>query len=193
MFDGQCKSPRVFLTLISEIRKDIFWRSWYLANDGNLMKSAYPTLPTQQKSTLLPRVPAHAYADCKILCQQPAQLHKEFPRTHKVGHSKDNDAHFDSGSKFIKWSAATKCLPFRRSVVDLWGGGPRWREEWTENMGFGWWFWLTDTIDRNAWNHHQYEYDNSVDSALRQTQRYDSERHQDLLGKAILCVNFKLL
>ena len=93
----------------------------------------------------------------------------------------------------ISHSHFTKCLPFRDSVVDFWGGGPRWPEEWTERMGFGWWFWLTDIIDRNAWNHHQYEYDNSVDSALRQTQRYDSERHQDLLGKAILCVNFKLL
>ena len=51
-------------------------------------------------------VSAHAYADCKISGQQPAQLHKEFPRTHEVGHSKDNVAHFDSGSEFIKWSAA---------------------------------------------------------------------------------------
>ena len=104
----------------------------YLANGCKWWKSAYPTLPTQQKFTLLPRVFAHAYADCKISGQQPSQLHKEFSRTHEVGHSKKNDAaHFDSGSEFIKWSAAQnktiaflcishnhfrKCLPFRHSV-----------------------------------------------------------------------------
>jgi len=56
---------------------------------------------------LIDWVSVPAYADCKISGQQPAQLHKEFPRTHEVGHSKDNDAaHFDSGSEFIKWSAA---------------------------------------------------------------------------------------
>ena len=51
------------------------------------------TLPTQQKFTLLPRVSAHAYADCKISGQQPAQLHKEFPRTHEV-HSKKKRCSF---------------------------------------------------------------------------------------------------
>ena len=35
----------------------------YLVNDG---KSAHATLPTQQKSTLLPRVPTHGYTDCEI-------------------------------------------------------------------------------------------------------------------------------
>ena len=61
----------------------------YLVNDG---KSAHATLPTQQKSTLLPRVPTHAYADCEISGRQPTRLYKEFPRIHNAGHSKKNDA-----------------------------------------------------------------------------------------------------
>ena len=61
------------------------WMVMYLVNDG---KSAYATLPTQQKSTLLPRVPTHAYADCIIAGQQPKQLYKEFARIHDAGHSK---------------------------------------------------------------------------------------------------------
>ena len=32
----------------------------------------------------------------------------------------------------------------------------RWWEEWTENMGFGWWFWLAHITGRNTWNHHQF-------------------------------------
>ena len=59
---------------------------------GKWWKSAYATLPTQETSALLPRVPTQAYADCKISGQQPRQLHKEFPRIHNVGHSKKNDA-----------------------------------------------------------------------------------------------------
>ena len=62
----------------------------YLVNEG---KSAHATLPTQQKSTLLPRVPTHAYADCEISGPQPTRLSKEFPRIHNAGHSKKNDAH----------------------------------------------------------------------------------------------------
>ena len=50
-------------------------------------------LPTQKNSTLPPRVPTHAYADCKISGQQPTQLYKEFPRVHEVGHWEKNDAH----------------------------------------------------------------------------------------------------
>ena len=61
----------------------------YLVNDR---KSAHATLPTQQKSTLLPRVPTHAYADCEISGRQPTRLYKEFPRIHNAGHSKKNDA-----------------------------------------------------------------------------------------------------
>ena len=61
----------------------------YLVNHG---KSASATLPTQQQSTLLSRVPTHTYAECKISGQQPPQLQKEFPRIHNVGHSKKNDA-----------------------------------------------------------------------------------------------------
>ena len=61
----------------------------YFVNDG---KSAYATLPTQQKSTLLPRVPTHAYTDCEIAGRQPTRLYKEFPRIHNAGHSKKNDA-----------------------------------------------------------------------------------------------------
>ena len=64
----------------------------YLVNDG---KSAHATLPTQQKSTLLPRVPTHAYADCEISGRQPTRLYKEFPRIHNAGHSKKNDAQFE--------------------------------------------------------------------------------------------------
>ena len=78
--------------------------TWQMdANGGNL-----PTqLCLRNENSHCFRVSAHAYADCKISGQQPAQLHKEFPRTHEVGHSKDNDdAHFDSGSEFIKWCAA---------------------------------------------------------------------------------------
>ena len=56
----------------------------YLGNDG---KSAYATLPKQQKSTLLPRVSTHAYAGCIVSTQQPTRLY-EFPRIHDVGHSK---------------------------------------------------------------------------------------------------------
>ena len=55
---------------------------------GRLSKSASGTLPTQLESTLLSRVPTHTYAECKISCQQPTQLHKEFHRIHNVGHSK---------------------------------------------------------------------------------------------------------
>ena len=55
---------------------------------GRLSKSASATLPTQLESTLLSRVPTHTYAECKISCQQPTQLHKEFHRIHNVGHSK---------------------------------------------------------------------------------------------------------
>ena len=61
----------------------------YLVNDG---KSAHATLPTQQKSTLLPRMPTHAYTDCEISGRQPTRLYKEFPRIHNAGHSKKNDA-----------------------------------------------------------------------------------------------------
>ena len=49
-------------------------------------------LPTQKKSILPPRVPTHAYADCKISGQQPTQLYKEFPRVHEDGHWEKNDA-----------------------------------------------------------------------------------------------------
>ena len=49
-------------------------------------------LPTQKNSTLPPRVPTHAYADCKISGQQPTHLYKEFPRVHEVGHWEKNDA-----------------------------------------------------------------------------------------------------
>ena len=62
----------------------------YLVNDG---KSAHATLPTQQKSTLLPRVPTHTNADCEISDRQPTRLYKEFSRIHNAGHSKKNDAH----------------------------------------------------------------------------------------------------
>ena len=61
----------------------------YLVNDG---KSAHATLPTQQKSTLLPRVSTHTSADCEISGRQPTRLEKEFPRIHKALHSKKNDA-----------------------------------------------------------------------------------------------------
>ena len=64
------------------------WPCNYLVNDG---KSAHATLPTQQKSTLLPRVPTHTYADCEISGRQPT--YKEFSRIHNAGHSKKNDAH----------------------------------------------------------------------------------------------------
>ena len=57
----------------------------YLVNDGT---SGHATLPTQQKSTLLPRVPTHAYTDCEISGRQPTRLYKEFPRIHNAGHSK---------------------------------------------------------------------------------------------------------
>ena len=59
----------------------------YLVNDG---KSAHATLPTQQKSTSLPRVPTHAYAACTM--PGPTQLYKEFPRIHDAGRSKTSDA-----------------------------------------------------------------------------------------------------
>ena len=61
----------------------------YLVNDG---KSAHATLPTQQKSTLLPRMSTHTSADCEISGRQPTRLEKEFPRIHKALHSKKNDA-----------------------------------------------------------------------------------------------------
>ena len=60
---------------------------------GRLSKSASATLPTQLESTLLSHVPTHTYAECKVSCQQPTQLHKEFHRIHNVGHSKKNDSH----------------------------------------------------------------------------------------------------
>ena len=59
-------------------------------------KSAHATLPTQQKSTLLPRVPMQAYTDCEISGRQPTRLYKEFPRIHNAGHSKKNDAQVSS-------------------------------------------------------------------------------------------------
>ena len=62
----------------------------YFVNDGT---SAHATLPTQEKSTLLLRVPTHAYTDCEISGRQPTRLYKEFPRIHNAGHSKKNDAH----------------------------------------------------------------------------------------------------
>ena len=67
------------------LRKVLCWMVMCLVND---VKSAYVTLPAQHKSTLLPLLPMHAYADCKISGQQPTQLRQEFPRIHNVGHSK---------------------------------------------------------------------------------------------------------
>ena len=58
-------------------------------------------LPTQKNSTLPPRGPTHAYADCKISVQQPTQLYKEFPRVHEVGHWEKNDAHIKKGGRII--------------------------------------------------------------------------------------------
>ena len=58
----------------------------YLVNDG---KSAHATLPTQQTSKLLPRVPTHAYTDCEISGRRPTRLYKEFPPIHNAGHSKN--------------------------------------------------------------------------------------------------------
>ena len=63
-----------------------------LGNDG---KSSCATLPTQQKSTLLPRVPAHTYTGCIISGQQPTRL-DEFPQIHDVGRSKKKDAQMAS-------------------------------------------------------------------------------------------------
>ena len=57
----------------------------YLINDG---KSAHATLPTQQTSKLLPRVPTHAYTDCEISGPWPTRLYKEFPPILNAGHSK---------------------------------------------------------------------------------------------------------
>ena len=57
------------------------WMVMHLVNDG---KSAHATLPTQQKSTLLPRKPTHAYTDCEISGLQPTRLYKEFPRIHSA-------------------------------------------------------------------------------------------------------------
>ena len=54
--------------------------------------SAYASLPTQQKSTLLSRVSTHTSADCEISGRQPTRLEKEFPRIHNALHSKKNDA-----------------------------------------------------------------------------------------------------
>ena len=48
--------------------------------------SAYATLPTQQKSTLLSRVSTHTSVDCEISGRQPTRLFKEFPRIHIIMH-----------------------------------------------------------------------------------------------------------
>ena len=56
----------------------------YLVDDENL--------PTRLCLRTKLYVPTQAYADCKIPSQQRTQLHKEFPRIHKVGHSKTTDA-----------------------------------------------------------------------------------------------------
>ena len=59
-------------------------------------------LPTQKNSTLPPRMPTHAYADCKISGQQPTQLYKEFPRVHGVGHWEKTMLSWFSPSLFIQ-------------------------------------------------------------------------------------------
>ena len=64
----------------------------YLANGCKWWKSAYPTLPTQRKFTLLPSV-------CERLrrlqnIRSTACAAKEFPRTHEVGHSKKKRCSF---------------------------------------------------------------------------------------------------
>ena len=78
----------------------------YLVNDG---KSAHATLPTQQKSTLLPRVSTHTSADCEISGRQPTRLEKEFPRIHKALHSKKNDAQLESKMLNIETSKFDHC------------------------------------------------------------------------------------
>ena len=84
------------------------WTVMYLLNHG---KSSSATLPTQQKSTWLSRVPTHTYAECKISGQQPTQLHKEFPWIHSVGHSKKNDAQLViHGDSFGKGRAGPKAV-----------------------------------------------------------------------------------
>ena len=70
--------------------------------------SAYATLPTQQKSTLLSRVSTHTSVDCEISGRQPTQLEKEFPRIHNVLHSKKNDAQVNfPGSIYFFQSSKT--------------------------------------------------------------------------------------
>ena len=74
----------------------------YVVNHGKSASATLPT-PTQQESTLLSRVPTHTYAECKLSCQQPAQLHMEFPRLHNVGHSKKKDSHMCDATQVMGW------------------------------------------------------------------------------------------
>ena len=60
--------PRLGARTRGCLRRVLCWMVMYLVNDG---KPAYATLPMQQISTLLPRVPTHAYMDCKISGRQP--------------------------------------------------------------------------------------------------------------------------
>ena len=72
-----------------------------------------------------------------------------------------------------------------RAAVDFSAGGKSELKTWALDVGFD--LPTSHTEIREIITNF-----NFVDSALGQTQRYDSERHQDLL-KAILCVNFNLL
>ena len=76
--------------------------TWQMdANGGNLLTQ----LCLRNESSHCFRVSAHAYADCKIPGQQPAQLRSSLEHMRSVIQKK-NDAHFDSGSEFILWRAA---------------------------------------------------------------------------------------
>ena len=110
----------------------------YLVNDG---KSAHATLPTQQKSTLLPHMPSHAYADCIIAGQQPTQLYKEFPRIHDghdAGHSKKKDV------QLLATTTVEKCPPF-------WDKGKSVGFELMSSPNFFKQTWLRSPFGRRLW------------------------------------------
>ncbi len=100
---GLAKSCNLELTFTTQNCQTVKWVVFFLLYPclytGTMPihgKSAHATLPTQQKSTLLPRVPMQAYTDCEISGRQPTRIYKEFPRIHNAGHSKKTDAQVSS-------------------------------------------------------------------------------------------------
>ena len=87
-------SNYIFARMCTYMHRQASWQFTYSFTSWKCKwTSAYASLPTQQKSTLLSRVSTHTSADCEISGRQPTRLEKEFPRIHNALHSKKNDAH----------------------------------------------------------------------------------------------------